>query len=112
MQTQQQSFDGAAAIQDDIVDTYKAPRLDVIGVLAVLVQSGTPVDVTTMKNAIKYFGAENILPTPVHTMQRLKRYRITGITTKHKYDKDVFDVYRKITDEILERSGVTNGYFN
>lgn len=113
MQTQQQSFDGAAAfiqyIQDDIVDTYKAPRLDVIGILAVLVQSGAPVDVTTMKNAIKYFGAENILPTPVHTMQRLKRYGITGITTKHKYDKDVFDVYKKITDEILERIGVTDG---
>lgn len=107
MQTQQQSFDGAAAfiqyIQDDIVNTYKAPRLDVIGILAVLIQAGAPVDETTMDNATKYFGKENILPTAIHSMQRLKRYGITGITTKQKYDKNVFDVYRKVTDEILER---------
>lgn len=107
MQTQQQSFDGAAAfidyIQDDIVDTYGAPRLDVIGILAVLIQAGAPVDETTMANAIDYFGKENILPTAIHSMQRLKRYGITGITTKQKYDKNVFEVYRKVTDDILER---------
>lgn len=112
MQTQQQSFDGAAAfidyIQEDIVDTYKAPTLDVIGILAVLLQAGAPVDVSTMKNAIKYFGEENILPTAIHSMQRLKRYGVTGITDKQKYDRNVFAVYKKVTDEILERIGVTD----
>lgn len=107
MQTQQQSFDGAAAfidyIQNDIIDTYKAPRLDLIGILAVLIQAGAPVDETTMNNAISYFGKDNILPTAIHSMQRLKRYGITGITTKQKYDQNVFDVYKKVTDEILER---------
>lgn len=107
MQTQQQSFDGAAAfieyIQDDIVNTYKAPRLDVIGILAVLIQAGAPVDETTMANAIDYFGKENILPTAIHSMQRLKRYGITGITTTQKYDRNVFEVYKKVTDDILER---------
>jgi chromosome partitioning protein len=109
MQTQQQSFDGAAAfinyIQDDIVNTYKAPTLDVIGILAVLIQAGAPVDETTMKNAVDYFGQENILPTAIHSMQRLKRYGITGITTKQKFDKKVFEVYKQVTDEILERIG-------
>ncbi len=107
MQTQQQSFDGAAAfidyIQDDIVDTYKAPRLDVVGILPVLIQAGAPVDETTMANAIDYFGKENILPTAIHTMQRLKRYGITGITTNEQHDKKVFKVYQKVTDDILER---------
>lgn len=107
MQTQQQSFDGAAAfidyIQNDIVDTYKAPRLDVVGILPVLIQAGAPVDETTMANAIDYFGKENILPTAIHTMQRLKRYGITGITTNEQHDKKVFKVYQKVTDDILER---------
>lgn len=110
MQTQQQSLDGAAAfidyIQDDIINTYKAPNLDLIGILAVLIQAGAPVDETTMKNAIDYFGEENILPTAIHSMQRLKRYGITGITTKQRYDKKVFAVYKKVTDEILERIGI------
>ncbi|MDF7639969.1 AAA family ATPase [Lactobacillus sp. ESL0791] len=111
MQTQQQSLDGASAfidyIQDDIVNTYKAPRLDVIGILAVLIQAGAPVDETTMNNAIKYFGKENILPTAIHSMQRLKRYGITGITTSQRYDKKVFAVYKQVTDEILDRIGMS-----
>ncbi len=110
MQTQQQSFDGATAfidyIQHDIVNTYKAPRLDVIGILTVLIQAGAPVDETTVNNAIKYFGSENILPTAIHSMQRLKRYGITGITFKSKWDKQVFTVYKQVTNEILDRIGV------
>lgn len=109
MQTQQQSFDGAAAfikyIQNDIVDTYGAPNLDVIGILAVLIQAGAPVDASTLKAAIDYFGKENILPTAIHTMQRLKRYGVTGITVDQRFDKNVFAVFKKVTDEILERIG-------
>lgn len=109
MQTQQQSFDGATAfieyIQDDIINKYGAPRLDVIGILAVLIQAGAPVDESTMINAKKYFGEDNILPTAIHNMQRLKRYGITGITDTQRHDKKVFDVYAKVTDEILERIG-------
>lgn len=36
-------------------------------------------------------------------MQRLKRYGITGITFKSKFDKKVFAVYKDVTDELLSR---------
>lgn len=109
MQTQQQSLDGAISfinyIQDDVIDKYKAPNLDVIGILAVLIQSGAPVDEGTLASATKYFGKENILPTKIHNMQRLKRYGVTGITTRTRHDQKVFDVYEKVTNDILKRIG-------
>ncbi|WP_363472123.1 AAA family ATPase [Companilactobacillus musae] len=114
MQTHEHSFEGAEAfikyIQDEIVDTYKAPRLEIVGILAVLLQAGAPVDEATIKNAISLFGNENIFKTKIHSMQRLKRYGITGITFKSKFDKRVFDVYKDVTDEMLKRIGdIENG---
>lgn len=109
MQTQQQSLDGAIGfidyMQNDIVDKYHAPNLDVIGILAVLITPRAPVDQMTLSKAADYFGQKNILSTTIHNMARIKRYGITGITTNDQYDKKVFAVYKKITDEILERIG-------
>jgi len=107
MQTQQQSLDGAIAfidyMQNDLVNKYHAPNLDVIGILAVLITPRAPVDQTILTKAAEYFGDTNILSTTIHNMQRIKRYGVTGITEKDRYDKKVFAVYKKITDEILER---------
>ena len=48
MQTQQQALDGASAfiqyMQKEVIDTYHAPRLDLVGILPVLIQPGAPVD--------------------------------------------------------------------
>lgn len=107
MQTHEASFAGAQAfiqyIQEEVVNTYGAPRLELIGILAVLMQAGAPVDEATIVNATEEFGESNILKTRIHAMQRIKRYGITGITFKGKHDKNVFAVYEKLTDEILKR---------
>lgn len=107
MQTHEHSFEGAEAfikyIQDEIVNEYKAPRLELVGILAVLLQAGAPVDEATVSNAISEFGADNIFKNKIHSMQRLKRYGITGITFGSKFDKRVFDVYKNVTDELLSR---------
>lgn len=107
MQTQQQSLDGAIAfvdyMQDDLIDKYHAPSLDVAGILAVLITPRAPVDQITLVKAADYFGQKNIFETKIHNMQRIKRYGVTGITESDRYDKKVFEVYKKITDEILER---------
>lgn len=107
MQTHEHSLIGARAfleyIQDEIVDTYHAPNLEVLGIIAVLMQMGAPVDEATMINAIDEFGEDNIFKNKIHTMQRLKRYGITGITTNSAHDKKVFTVYKKLTNEIIAK---------
>ncbi|MDF3266334.1 ParA family protein [Lactiplantibacillus plantarum] len=107
MQTHEHSFEGAEAfikyIQEEVIDEYQAPRLELVGILAVLLQAGAPVDEATVANAISKFGEENLFKTRIHSMQRLKRYGITGITFKSKFDKRVFAVYKDVTDELLQR---------
>ena len=49
------------------------------------------------------FGKENILPTTVHAMSRLKRYGRTGITTSGYFDKKALQTYNQVTNELLER---------
>ncbi|MHA6599909.1 hypothetical protein [Lactobacillus gasseri] len=107
MQTQQQALDGASAfiqyMQKEVIDTYHAPRLDLVGILPVLIQPGAPVDNLTLQNAVEEFGQANILPTSIHQMQRLKRYGVTGITDDSRYDKKVFEVYKQVVNDILSR---------
>lgn len=107
MQTQQQALDGASAfiqyMQQEVIDTYKAPSLDLVGILPVLIQPGAPVDNLTLQNAEEEFGQDNILPTSIHQMQRLKRYGVTGITNDSRYDEKVFEVYKQVVNDILNR---------
>lgn len=107
MQTHEASFTGAETfikyMQDEVINTYNAPRLELIGILAVLMQAGAPVDEATIINATETFGENNILKTKIHAMQRIKRYGITGITFNSKHDQNVFDVYERVTDEILKK---------
>ncbi|WP_288395102.1 ParA family protein [uncultured Vagococcus sp.] len=114
MQTHEHSFDGAKAfltyIQEEVIDLYKAPRLYVIGILAVLIQAGAPVDEATIINAQNEFGKENIFDTYITSMQRIKRYGVTGITEGSMHDTRVFDVYTKVTDELLSRINEVESY--
>jgi len=107
MQTHEHSFSGAKAfldyIQTEVVDKYKAPRLEVIGILAVLMQAGAPVDEATFYNAVEEFGEENMFKTKIRAMQRLKRYGITGITTGTMHDRRVKKAYSDVTDELIKR---------
>lgn len=107
VQTQQQSADGASSflnyIQNDVIDQFKAPRLDLIGFLAVMLEKRSSVDQTILHNLREKFGSDNVLNTIVPHMSRLKRFGITGITTDGYYDKQVAKVYQKVTDEVLER---------
>ena len=107
VQTQQQSFDGATSflsyIQDDVIDQFKAPNLDLAGFLPVMLEKRSSVDQTSLHNLKEQFGDDNVLNTIVPHMARLKRYGITGITTNEYFDKKVVKVYSKVTDEVLER---------
>lgn len=107
LQTHERSLQGAEAfinyIQNDVIDKFKAPSLDVLGVLPVLLKNGAPVDISTLENAKEEFGEENIFETTIRNMERLKRYDITGITHDDMHDRRVAQVYINVTDELLKR---------
>ncbi|WP_338754645.1 ParA family protein [Leuconostoc mesenteroides] len=107
LQTHERSLQGAEAfinyIQNDVIDKFNAPNLDVLGVLPVLLKNGAPVDISTLENAKEEFGEENIFQTTIRNMERLKRYDITGITDEDMHDKRVSQVYINVTDELLKR---------
>lgn len=107
LQTHERSLQGAEAfvkyIQNEVINEYKAPTLEILGILPVLLKNGAPVDIATLQNAEEIFGSENIFNTTIKNMERLKRYDITGITSEDMHDKKVHDVYNVVTNEILER---------
>lgn len=107
MQTHERSLQGAEAflkyIQDQVIDDFEAPTLDVLGILPVLLKNGAPVDISTLESAKEIFGEENIFQTTIRNMERLKRYDITGITDEDMHDKKVAKVYEDVTVEFLSR---------
>lgn len=109
LQTHERSLQGAEAfvnyIQEQVINDFKAPRLDVLGILPVLLKNGAPVDVATLESAKESFGESNLFKTTIRNMERLKRYDITGITNDDMHDKRVHDVYKGAVDELLTRVG-------
>jgi cellulose biosynthesis protein BcsQ len=107
LQTQERSLQGAEAflkyIQDQVIDTFQAPNLDVLGILPVLLKNGAPVDLSTLAAAEEEFGQENMFKTTIKNMERLKRYDVHGVTFNDRYDKRVQNVYAAVTDELLTR---------
>ncbi|OFU51161.1 hypothetical protein HMPREF3116_04690 [Aerococcus sp. HMSC10H05] len=50
-------------IQDEVIDKFQIPTLDVLGILLVLLKNGAPVDIQTLQ-ALETFGEKNIF-TPI-----------------------------------------------
>lgn len=107
LQTQERSLQGAQAfikyMQDQIINEFHAPTLDLLGILPVLLKNGAPVDRSTLSKAVDIFGEENIFDITIKNMERLKRYDVTGVTFKDQFDKAVQNVYSDVTDEIFKR---------
>jgi len=110
LQTQERSLQGAQAfikyMQDEVINDFQAPRLDLLGILPVLLKNGAPVDKSTLSKAKKIFGSENIFNITIKNMERLKRYDVTGVTFKDQFDKSVQQVYKNVVDELFRRMEV------
>ncbi|MCM0598394.1 ParA family protein [Periweissella fabalis] len=109
MQTHERSYQGIESVidymQNTIINEFKAPNLQILAILAVLLKNGAPIDISTLKQAKDEFGEDNFFKTTVRNMERLKRYDVTGVTSKDQYDKKVSAVYDGIVNEIIERMG-------
>lgn len=107
LQTQERSLQGAQAfikyMQEEVINQFHAPKLDLLGILPVLLKNGAPVDKSTLTKAKNIFGEENIFNTTIRNMERLKRYDVTGVTFKDQFDKAVMKVYSNVVDELFSR---------
>ena len=107
LQTHERSLQGAESfvnyMRDEIIGLYQAPTLDVVGILPVLLKNGAPVDISTLKAAQNKYEKKNMFKNTIRTMERLKRYDITGITLEDMHDKRVNEKYKEVTDELISR---------
>lgn len=107
LQTQERSLQGAEAfiqyIQDNVINEYAAPTLDILGILPVLLKNGAPVDTSTLESARNTFGSDNMFGITIRNMERIKRYDITGVTFKDQFDKKVQSVYQDVVNEMLNK---------
>lgn len=105
LQTHERSLEGAESFVkylQTMVTEYDA-KLDILGILAVIMKSKAKVDSTILEIAEETFGKENIMENSVNQMERLKRYDLTGITLIDYHDKKVLEKYTEIAKELISR---------
>lgn len=112
LQTQERALKGAEKYIDHLLqlqDDYKL-NIDLLGILPVLQQNGSELDLDVLQDATEIFGKNNLFNTHIKQMNRLKRFDRTGITdnTKDIHDKRVHAIYSELINELLERINIFN----
>lgn len=111
LQTQQRSLDGAETFFEylqQMYNDYAEVNFDILGVLAVLLKNNAGLDSQILRDAEADFGDNMLFDQIIRHMERLKRYDRTGIAEKDLTPSDMHDtrlhyIYKKLTDEIVER---------
>lgn len=88
-------------IQDTVIGQYKAPKLQLLGVLPVMMHKGS-LDQGILDMVTEQYGADSLLPT-IPYMPRINRYSATGVTTNEYFDQRPHKLYGIVVDQILER---------
>ncbi|MCK8617991.1 ParA family protein [Fructobacillus sp. M158] len=107
-QTQERSLTGAENYINDLLnykDKYNLD-IDVVGILPVLQNKKGTVDNAMLNMAKDIFGESLVFDSVIPHMERIKRFDITGITDRDRFDKKVMQTYRTATDEFIERINV------
>lgn len=105
LQTQEDSLSGAESYINTLLNLkqqYSLP-VEIIGFLAVLSEKRNSVDQLILQSAKDEFGEDIIFQTIVPQMARIKRFPIKGITEHDYYDRQVINIYKKVTHELIER---------
>lgn len=88
-------------IQKTVINEYKAPKLQPLGVLPVMMQRGS-LDKGILEMVTEKYGKDSLLPVITY-MSRINRYSATGITDSEYFDQRPHQKYGEVVDEILER---------
>ncbi|MBS0943277.1 AAA family ATPase [Leuconostoc mesenteroides] len=107
LQTQERALKGAEKYIDHLLelqDDYHL-NIDLLGILPVLQQNGSELDLDVLQDAVESFGESNLFKTHIKQMNRLKRFDRTGITdnTKDIHDKRIHTIYNELIQETLNR---------
>lgn len=113
LQTQERSLKGAEKYIEHLLQIQSDYKLglELLGVLPVLQQNGSELDLDVIHDANVSFGEQNIYQNKIKQMARLKRFDRTGITDNVKdiNDRRVHDVYKKIVQETFDRMKIIEG---
>lgn len=107
LQTQERSLKGAEKYVQHLLQIHDDYNLNVelLGVLPVLQQNGSELDLDVINDAIKSFSNDNLFDTKIKQMARLKRFDRTGITDNPRdiNDVKVHLIYQQAVDELIDR---------
>ena len=104
-QTQERSLTGAENYINDLL-IYKDKfnlNIDVVGILPVLQNKKGTVDNAMLNMAKESFGDDLVFKSVIPHMERIKRFDITGITDKDRFDRKVMQTYEIATNEFIEK---------
>lgn len=104
-QTQERSLTGAENYISDLLkykDTYSLD-IDILGILPVLQNKNGSVDTAMLEAAKDAFGDDLVFKTVIPHMERIKRFDITGITDRDRFDKKVMEKYKLVASEFAQR---------
>lgn len=104
-QTQERSLTGAENYINDLLmykDKYNLD-IDVVGILPVLQNRQGSVDNIMLNMAKNIFGNDLVFESVIPHMERIKRFDITGITDKDRFDKKVMQTYEIATNEFISK---------
>lgn len=104
-QTQERSLTGAENYISDLLkykDTYSLD-IDILGILPVLQNKNGSVDTAMLEAAKNAFGDDLVFKTVIPHMERIKRFDITGITDRDRFDKKVMEKYKLVASEFAQR---------
>ncbi|WP_375803761.1 ParA family protein, partial [Leuconostoc falkenbergense] len=78
-------------------------NIDVVGILPVLQNKKGTVDNAMLNMAKESFGDDLVFKSVIPHMERIKRFDITGITDKDRFDRKVMQTYEIATNEFIEK---------
>lgn len=108
MQTELDSLTGAMDFNDYIEMMQKSnPALSVLGILPYLEKKRSKIDKFIYDSAMsdEYQIKDFMLDSRIYDRERVKRFRVNGITDQDRHDKQTLSMYREVKNEILEKVG-------
>lgn len=108
MQTEPDSLSGAVSF-NDYVNGMKSfnPELKTVGILPYLKKKRSKIDeyILNISLSDQLDIKDIVFKNHIYTRERVKRFRINGISNEDYHDKNVFKMYQKALNELIDKMG-------
>src|SRR5699024_7689819 len=106
MQTEPDSLSGAINYKE-YAEGMQAfnPPLEIAGILPYLKKKSSKIDeyILNISLSDNLDIKDIVFNNHIYSRERVKRFRINGITKQDHHDKNVFKMYQKVLNELLEK---------